>query len=207
MPIIKALAVHAIESVLGVETRATVWRKHLYELAGLKRVFGNDLVASFTKGENVTLPAKVDLPAISIELRKRAPYNSLTKLEPIALLQDGSTVLLVAQSADQCFQFQCHMDFANERLNFDIQRGIGSRDDGTAECAERMADLHRFIYDYLCNGELRILNAVTGELLSRKDAFLPLNCRVNDEVCTANIEHWKTTAQRRHDQRKDSPKL
>jgi hypothetical protein len=107
-------------------------------------------------------------------------------------------------SPNQCFQFQCQMDFAHERLHFDIQRGISARDDGTAEVAERMADFHGFIYDYLCNGELRILDAVTGDLLSHKDAFLPLNCTVNDQVCNANIEHWKTTAQRRRENLKNS---
>jgi len=62
--------------------------------------------------------------------------------------------------------------FANERLYFDVFKGLRADDDGTVAGAERLADINRFIYDYLCNGELRILNAATGELLSRTGAFI-----------------------------------
>jgi hypothetical protein len=197
LPIIEALAVHAIDSILGVETRTTVWRKHLYELAGFKSVFSEEIVASFTKAEPVSLPADFALTPINVELRRRSPYRALAELNIIGLVQDGSVVTLVARSADQCFEFRCHLDFAEERLHFDIQYGVAGRDDGTADGAERMADLHRFVYEYLCNGQLRILNATSGELLSRNEAFLPVNCMVNDEVCNARIEKWKQTAEQR----------
>lgn len=199
LPLIEALAVHAINSVLGVETRSTVWRKHLYELAGFKRIFGEKRVAALVNGTNVTSRANPEIPAINVELRKRQPYLAFTGLEPIAVVQDGSSILLIAQSADQCFQFQCHLDFAAERLHFDIQCGVTARDDGSTDCAEKIADFHRFIYDYLCNGELRIFSAASGELLSRKDPFLPMNSMGNDEVCNADIAHWKLVAQQRRE--------
>ena len=68
---------------------------------------------------------------------------------------------------------------------------------GSAECAERHAEVERFISDYLCNGELRIRDSVTQALLSRKDAFIPMNCYVNDEFCKANIEGWLAKAEER----------
>jgi hypothetical protein len=40
LPIIRALAQKAIEDELGVETSQTVYRKHLYELAGFKEILG-----------------------------------------------------------------------------------------------------------------------------------------------------------------------
>jgi hypothetical protein len=33
----------AIEEVFGVETSHTVWKKHLYELAGFKEILGPDI--------------------------------------------------------------------------------------------------------------------------------------------------------------------
>jgi hypothetical protein len=197
LPLIEALAVLAIDSVIGVETRSTVWAKHLYELQGFKAILGPTLIESIIKQEDLAGTLTVNLPSISLELRRRAPYKALSSLEPVALEQHGPLVILVAQSADKCFWFRCYMDFTNERLHFDVQRDIGARDNGTADCADLMTDFQHFIYEYLCNGELRILNAATGGLLSRKDAFLPVNCMVNDEVCSANIERWRTVAKER----------
>ena len=197
LPLIEALAVRAIDGPLGVETRSTVWQKHLYELAGLKRFLGADVVAALAKGEVVNAEAKFDLPIISVELRRRAPYGALTGLEPVAVGQDGSILRLLTRSKDRCVWFQVHLDFPNERLYFDVFKDLRADDNGTVAGAERLADISRFIYNYLCNGELRIVNATTGELLSRTGAFIPLNCYVNDEACQGNIDRWEKEAQHR----------
>jgi hypothetical protein len=195
LPLIEALAVRAIDGPLGIETRSTVWQKHLYELAGFKPLLGADVVAALARGDAVNAEAKIDLPMISIELRRRAPYRALIGIEPMAVAQEGSILHLRARSKDECIRFQCHLDFANERLHFDVFEDLRAGDDGTVAGAERLVDVNRFIYDYLCNGELRILNAATNELLSRKDAFIPMNCYVNDEACQANIDRWEKEAQ------------
>lgn len=197
LPLIEALAVRAIDGPLGIETRSTVWQKHLYELAGFKRYLGTDVVAALVKGEAVDAEAKIDLPMISVELRRRAPYGALTGLAPVAVGQEGSILHLLTRSKDQCIWFQVHLDFANERLCFDVFKDLRADDDGTVAGAERLADVNRFIYDYLCNGELRVVNAATGELLSRTGAFIPVNCYVNDEVCQGNVDRWEKEAQYR----------
>jgi hypothetical protein len=193
----RALAV-LIEAELGVETMGTVWGKHLYELDGFKRILGREIAASIARGEPIhdTQPT-IEFPPISIELRKRAPYKYLTNLQPISLTQVGAVVVLVTQSVNGWFCFRCHLDFAHERLHFDFQQDLWGKDDGSAECAEMHADVNRFIYDYLCNGQLRLLNSATNELLSRKDAFLPVNCMVNDEACRVAIDRWVTIARER----------
>lgn len=45
LPIVRELAVKAIEEVFGVETRGTNFRKHFYELAGFKAILGPTIVA------------------------------------------------------------------------------------------------------------------------------------------------------------------
>jgi hypothetical protein len=106
---------------------------------------------------------------------------------------------LVTHSSDECFSFRCHLDFPNERLYFDILGDLAAHDDGTADGAERLAQLERFTRDYLCNGELRIVNSTTAELLSRKDAFIPINCYVDVNACNARVEHWKAIANARRE--------
>lgn len=197
LPLIEALAIQAIDGPLGIETRSTVWQKHLYELAGFKRFLGADVVAALARSEALGAELKIDLPMISAELRRRVPYGALIGLEPVWVGQEGSILHLLARSKDQCILFQVHLDFANERLYFDVFKDLRADDDGTAAGAERLADINRFIYDYLCNGELRVVNAGTGELLSRTGAFIPVNCYVNDEACKENIDRWEKEAQQR----------
>ena len=129
LPLIEALAVRAIDGPLGIETRSTVWQKHLYELAGFKRFLGPDVVATLAKGEALSSDAKIDLPMISVELRRRAPYGALTALEPVEFGQEGSILHLRTRSKDQCVWFQVHLDFANERLCFDAFNDLNACDE------------------------------------------------------------------------------
>jgi hypothetical protein len=71
-------------------------------------------------------------------------------------------------------------------------------DDGTAAAAEGAAELQRFFADYFGNGELHIYNSDTGELISRKDAFMPVNMMANPEGSKQAIRRWLTLAERRH---------
>lgn len=199
LPIMSALAELAIEKELGVETRHTVWEKHLYELEGFKKVLGPELIDLIEKGEQLGAERVVEIPALSVELRKHEPYGPLTNLQPVFLDQNSSSVTLLIESVDKCFGFRCRLDFAAERIHFDIENDLQVKDDQTAACADAIAEICRFVRDYWCNGELRILNSDTGELISRKDAFIPRNCTINVDACNANIEHWKTAACKRRD--------
>jgi hypothetical protein len=58
---------------------------------------------------------------------------------------------------------------------FNLFEDIAVRDTGTAESAERVHEIKRFSQDYFGNGQLHIVNAGTGELIGRKDAYVPVN--------------------------------
>ena len=45
--------------------------------------------------------------------------------------------------------------------------------------------------------KLRILNADTGDLISRKDAFIPVNCWLDVAAADARIDTWKRLAEER----------
>jgi hypothetical protein len=197
LPIMAALAELAIEKELGVETSHTVWEKHLYELEGFKKIFGPELLDLIGKPAEGGVQRMVEIPMLRVELSRHEPYPPFSNLRPVGLAQNGTVVTLTTQSDDERFGFRCHLDFAAERLHFDFQHDISCADDGTAECAEGLAEIARFIRDYVGNGQLRILNAETGELISRKDAFIPLNMIPDFEGGTRDIQHWKDVAQRR----------
>jgi hypothetical protein len=72
-----------------------------------------------------------------------------------------------------------------------------ARDDGSAEGAEAIAEIGRFTRDYWGNGKLRIINADTGALISRKDAFIPVNCWLDVNAANARIDEWRKRAQER----------
>ena len=200
LPIIEALAMLAIEKELRVETSHTVWSKHLYELAGFKKVLGQELVDLITSGRPVERGRLVDLPPISIRLRNRDAYVPLSNLQPVTLdLHDGR-VRFFARSADGCFGFQCFFDFFNERLIFDVDQDLLATDDQTPDGADAVAEVGRFCKDYWLNGELRIVDAETGELLSRKDAFMPVNVMVDVDAFDRHIAEWKRRAAERRNE-------
>jgi hypothetical protein len=188
------LAERAIGEKLGVETRHTVWSKHLYELEGFKKILGPDLVDHLVRGVPVTDERMVDIPDISVEIRRKPPYAPLSNLTIRGLQHEGNILAMHYASNDGLIDFRFRLDFANERLNFDIFSDVGQRDVGTAESAEAIAECARFFKEYFGNGQLRIVNADTGELISRKDAFIPVNMYQDVDGSNAEIARWKQAA-------------
>jgi hypothetical protein len=97
-------------------------------------------------------------------------------------------------SKDDLIDFRVHLDFGDERLNFDWRNDFARQDDGSPESAEAIAECSRFFKEYWGNGQLRIINADTGELISRKDAFLPVNAFLDVDASDREIARWKQTA-------------
>ena len=89
------------------------------------------------------------------------------------------------------------LDFATERLLFNIDTDIHAEDDQTAVGAGGMAEIGRFMRDYWSNGELRIIDSETREVIARKDAFMPVNCYLDIDAANAGIDHWKARAKER----------
>ena len=172
-PIMLELAQCAIEEKLGVETSQTVWQKHLYELDGFKKILGPEIVDKLVRGELMAGQRDVNVPDVNIELNRKPPYAPLSGLTIKALgqdRQDGHIAHMQFKSKDNLIDFRVHLDFANERLNFEWSSDFAQRDDGSPESAEAIAECSRFFKEYRSNGQLRIINAVSGELISRKNA-------------------------------------
>ena len=192
LPIMEKLAELAIEERLGVQTSYTVYKEHLYELAGFKKIFGQDLINRITLGKQVLEGERVCIPKINIQLRGRTPFASLENLTPVGLLQDEAELLLKFSHEDGLVQFRFRLNLKEERLEFDIFNDIlVVTDDETSVFAEIMVDITSFTKCYLLNGSLEIINSDTGEEIARKDAFIPENIIVDPEKFDKDIEQWR----------------
>jgi hypothetical protein len=199
-PIMLTLAERVIEEFFGIETRGTQYRKHLYELDGFKRILGEELTAHLVRGDDPSEQRNVDIPNIGIQLRRKPPFAPLSNLAVKAMHRDGPhSLVLLFESVDARTQFRFRLDFANERLVFNDDADIGHKDLGDADSAEERAELSRFHKEFFGNGQLRIVDAETADLISRKDAFIPMNMHLDSEAADAEIARWKALAVERRE--------
>jgi hypothetical protein len=199
LPIVRALATKAIEEVFGVETRGTNFRKHLYELDGFKRILGPDIVKHMQDGTAPTGEPALLIPDISIRIRRKENYAPLEGLSCKRVGRTGKLLQMYFEAPQRDIKFRFSLDFDAERIAFDLFSDIGVRDTGTAESAERIHETRRFWQDYFGNGQLQIFNTATGELIGRKDAYIPMNMFLDDEGAKAELAHWKAVAEQRRE--------
>lgn len=197
LPLIQGLAERAIEEILGIPTPSSIYRAHLYELAGFRDIMPPDLMTQIMKGPWEGICGTIDLPLLDIELRRSEPFAALRGMIPVAADIAEAALKLLYRSPDNLIDFEFELHFDSERLVFDLDRGLKIRDDGSARAARNIADLRRFQLDYLGNGELHVYDADTRALLSRVDAFIPVNCWVNHEWFESEIAKWREVAEDR----------
>ncbi len=101
------------------------------------------------------------------------------------------------QSDDGNVQIQFGLNFATERLEFDMFRDIAMQDPGTADGALAVVVIKRFLDAFFCNGQLEIYDAESDALLSRKDAYIPVNMMFNDDAAKAELTRWEQLAEER----------
>lgn len=109
---------------------------------------------------------------------------------PVHVGLNHQRVELVYRSADDLAELTFWLNFAEERLEFDLVSSFNLYDDGSAASARNGKERCRFIWDYFGNGEIQIWHADTGELISRVDGFLPLNMMANLEAHIAELAAW-----------------
>ena len=199
LPIVRALAVKAIEEVFGVDTRGTNYRKHLYELDGFKKILGPDIVEHMKNGTAPAGQLTLQIPDISVRIRRKEHYGPLEGLRCKRVAQAGKQLHLLFKSLQGDVEFGFLLDFGAERIQFDLFCDIGARDTGSAESAERVHEVRRFWQDYFGNGQLHIVDTDTGELIGRKDAYLPMNMHLDHKGAAAELAHWKALAEQRRE--------
>jgi hypothetical protein len=199
MPAIIGLAELAIEQEFGIKTRSTVYREHLYELAGFKELFGADIVAGIRDGTLASEGVKVSLPELRLELWGRPQYPALARMTPKSVGIQAPLAQLLLESRSTRLRLRLTLDFSQDRIFFDPDRDIACGDDKTADGACEVLDAIRFCRDFWANGILQIYDADTGTLMSRKDAFIPTNVMLGEILnrFDEEIRRWEAVLAQR----------
>lgn len=189
-PVIEALAVLAIQERLGIQTRHKVWEEHLYELRGWKKILPAAVIEASLAAEPDHIEGDIDLPLINFRLRRSDPFPLLERMTPAHIGVTNQRVELVYRSDDGLAELVFWLNFAEERLEFDLNSSFNLYDDGSVAAAKNGKERCRFIWDYFGNGEIQIWHADAGELISRVDAFLPVNMMANLDGHVAELAAW-----------------
>lgn len=189
-PIIEALAVLAVEERLGVDTSQKAWREHLYELRGWKKILPAAVIEASLLAQPPELQFDIDIPQINFRLRRSDPFPLLEGMEPVHAGLINQRIELVYRSVDGLVDIIFWLNFKDERLEFDLDKSFRVYEDGSAAAAKNGKERSRFIWEYFCNGEIQIWNAVDGTLISRVDAFIPVNMVANLDAHVAEQAAW-----------------
>lgn len=190
LPVMEGLAVLAVETELGILTRTTLWKQHLYELRGWKLLFGDEITSAMAANVDPPRNLEIDLPPINVRLLRSAPFPPLMGMVPVQGAFGEQKIEVVYRSTDGLVDLVFWLNFATERLEFDPSKSLVAFDDGSVGAARNGKELHRFFCDYIGNGSLQMWNADSGELISRCDAFIPVNCFLDNEANAAIAAQW-----------------
>lgn len=197
LPIMEALAERAIEVILGVETSSTVFRKHLYELEGFRRIFGSEFIDIVNSGGDLPELDFDIFPAISLGIEGRSKFFALQNLCVYSMQLINGNLYLYFLPDRKNFRIKIGFDFVCERLLFDMFDDIVISDNGSAQCAFDIVDIYEFMKFLFLNGKIQIHNMDTEELLSRKDAYLPHNMTIDLDKFNEKIAAWRRVAEER----------
>ncbi|MDH6234210.1 hypothetical protein M2281_004824 [Mesorhizobium soli] len=170
---VKALAEYFIEQEFGIKSALTVWREHLYELAGFADLFGPPLVARIKACEEVPLEEFPELPALSVRLALHEFFPSFEDMGAEVVDCANGRVNLALNSPHSLASVLVVLDFGAERFDFEIFQQMATEDDGSFAGGQAKLDKLRFTDLYLLNGKLEIWAG--AQRLSRRDAFIPEN--------------------------------
>jgi hypothetical protein len=173
LPMVKALAEHFIEQEFGVKSAMTIWREHLYELAGFGELLGVELITRIKAGEEVLLREFPAFPPLSVRLAFSDPFRSFEDMDVEVIDCADGKLNFSLTSTNKLASVLLVLDFSAERLEFEIFQHMATEDDGSIAGARAELDKLRFVDLYALNGKLEIWAG--SNRLSRKDAFIPLN--------------------------------
>lgn len=172
-PLIKELAVLAVEQVFRVRSPSTVYAEHFYELAGFK-----EWLPSHVR-DNATLMAEscgsIKFPRLRFELVGRDGYAPLDELDATFLAAADGCAIVECRSVRYPVSINLYLNFAEERLQLDLLNAVSCGDDGTADAAQAISDVLRFRWDYYRQYIFQVRSVPDDIVLGRASAFIPEN--------------------------------
>ena len=113
MPLIKNLSELLIEEEYGVLSSHTVWREHLYELAGFKELLGIDCVTKLLEGsisiDDIQIPVR-----LSIRLFYHNYYSPFEAMTANLVGYEDRILIIELVSVSRLARVVIGLDFPNE---------------------------------------------------------------------------------------------
>lgn len=190
VPLLKNLAELAIERHAGIRRSHTIWREHLYELEGFRKLIPGDILELLTATQPIPEGTTVEMPdRYTVVARRGADVTAFENLRPEIVGQTEGGMAMEFSTDGGTVSFRVVLDFASERLIFDPIRGIGLiQDRESMERVEAEMNVLRFQRSILSNGRLEIWDPDSNDMLGRSETCIPVNCFVNDEFYTSELE-------------------
>lgn len=183
LPLLRNLAELAVEEYTTLKRSRTLWREHLYELAGFKKLFSEELIEKLKNSVRVPDGTTVDIPdSYTVVARRGAEFYSFENMKPeiVGQVEGGIVFDLVSDDAVVCIRTV--LLFADERLVFDPVQGIAFTPNRKDQALIRHElNVLRFSRCILSNGHLEVWDQEREVMLGRSETCVPVNCFVNTE--------------------------
>ncbi|MCO7247742.1 methylamine utilization protein MauJ [Halomonas sp. Mc5H-6] len=183
IPLLRNLAELAIEENTGLKRSHTLWREHLYELAGFKEFLSEEVIEKLKNSVPIPDGTTVQIPdSYTVVARRGAEVYAFENMKPEIAGQIEGGMVFDLVSDDSAVRFRTVLSFADERLVFDPVQGIGfTPDRGDQTLIRHELNVLRFQRCILSNGHLEVWDQESEVMLGRSEACIPVNCFVNME--------------------------
>jgi hypothetical protein len=190
VPLLKNLAELAIERRAGIQRSHTIWRGHLYELEGFRKLIPVDVLKMLEQSEPVPEGTTIEMPDnFTVVARRGAEVHAFRNLKPEIVGQTEGGMALEFVSDEEALRFRVVLDFSIERLIFDPIRGIGFQQDrGSRPRVQAEAGVLQFQRCILSNGRLEVWDPEADTMLGRSETCVPVNCFVNHEFYETELK-------------------
>jgi hypothetical protein len=189
IPLLRNLAELAIEENSSLNRSHTLWRDHLYELAGFRNLLADELIEMLVKSEPIPEGTTVDLPErYTVLARREAEVYSFQDMIPEIAGQVEGGVVFDLVSEDGAIRIRTVLSFADERLKYDPSGGFGftpNRDD--PKFIQYEINYLLFSRCILSNGHLEIWDQEEELMLGRSETCIPVNCFVNPKYYESEL--------------------
>jgi len=182
LPLMRKFSELAIEEQFGIKRRDTIYREHLYELEGFRKLVPSEIVKRFKGGDGVDASFEIELPEqFVLVAQKGANQYALDgmKVGLAGCFEHG--IAIDFESPHATVALRVSLNFADEKLMFDPVRhfSITSKREEKNAIREEVRAL-QFLRCILSNGHIEIWDPA-GKRLGCSEGYIPVNCFVNND--------------------------
>lgn len=186
LAVVRGLAQYAIEQNFGIESAASYWKEHKYEVSGFRPFLESKGVSKFLKLRD--FGAAAPNLVVSLRMRDKLQLEAFDELILYDIVQPNTqTFRLSFRSRDKLVQCLVVLDIGEHRLHFDPYREVQIVDDRSAKAVQYAFERTEMVKDWLSNGETEVMS-VTGGLLGRSAPFVPNNINVRGTLDNLKME-------------------